>query len=440
MPNARTLFSGLFLLLVAACDRTVPPTAVARVVPPDGARFSTAASTAARIAFATNRDGGVGNLEIYTMDADGSNPTRLTNTDAADRDPAQSPDGSKILFASTRDDGDLEIYVMNADGTGQTRLTNSPGSDVRPAWSPDGSKIAFTSDRDGDNEIYVMDADGTNVLKLTDNVGFDATPVWSPDGAKIAFASNRDGGDLEICVMNTDGSGQTNLTNNTATENDPTWTPNGRIGFTSNRDAVYSFVYVMDANGSNVEQLTNATTTDDQPAWSPDGAQIAFVRQGDVWVMNANGTNPVNITNNASLTISNENPDWGVPIAVPPPTADLAILGNAGRSTGRTFVYTIAAKNLGPDAASDVVLTSILPADARFVSVSTTQGSCSSPGVGSSGRVQCALGTIVNGGKVTTQITVKAIPANAKPSISAGVTSATLDPDPANSSATIAAP
>ena len=104
------------------------------------------------------------------------------------------------------------------------------------------------------------------------------------------------------------------------------------------------------------------------------------------------------------------------------------------------IVYTVAVTNLGPDGASGVRLASVLPATARFVAVSTTQGSCSAPPVGSSGTVECALGAIADGGKVTTQITVKVIPANARPSVAASVTSASLDPNPVNSSATIAAP
>ena len=58
---------------------------------------------------------------------------------------------------------------MNADGTGQTRLTNNAAFDIEPAWSPDGTKIAFASDRDGNVEIYVMNADGTGQTRLTNN-------------------------------------------------------------------------------------------------------------------------------------------------------------------------------------------------------------------------------------------------------------------------------
>src|SRR3989442_11795477 len=72
--------------------------------------------------------------------------------------------GTNGLIAFTSDrDGNAEIYTMNADGTGQTNLTNNPFFDCCPAWSPDGTRIAFTSNRDGNVEIYVMNADGTGV-------------------------------------------------------------------------------------------------------------------------------------------------------------------------------------------------------------------------------------------------------------------------------------
>ena len=90
---------------------------------------------------------------------------------------------TRIAFTSDRD-GNSDIYVMNADGSDVTRLTENPGHDWRPDWSPDGQLIAFTSERDGDLDIYVMNADGSGVTQLTNNPGYDLDPAWSPGGGK----------------------------------------------------------------------------------------------------------------------------------------------------------------------------------------------------------------------------------------------------------------
>ncbi|HKG47510.1 MAG TPA: S8 family serine peptidase [Pyrinomonadaceae bacterium] len=104
---------------------------------------------------------------IWTFNRFTQNSLRLTNF-TSDSRAHYSPDGSKIVFQSTRD-GQAEIYVMNVDGTGQTRLTDNPAWDTAPAWSPDGTKILFTSLRDGPSTpaLYLMNADGSNQTRVT---------------------------------------------------------------------------------------------------------------------------------------------------------------------------------------------------------------------------------------------------------------------------------
>ena len=172
-----------------------------------------------KIAFVSDRNG---QPDIYTMNVDGTEQTRLTLSPASDYEPVWSPDGTRILFRTLRDGND-EVYVMNADGSAQTNVTQNSAMDLHPNWSPDGTKMVFVSTRNDPYyascdywcyEIYTMNLDGTGVTRLTYNSDIDYYPAWSPDGSKIVFASTRAGGewDWDIYVMNADGSGQTRLT------------------------------------------------------------------------------------------------------------------------------------------------------------------------------------------------------------------------------------
>ena len=92
-------------------------------------------------------------------------PTNQAAQQPAATDASFSPDGSEILFAANHD-GDLEIFVVNADGSDQRQLTDNGNQDFFPSWSPDGQTIVFSSDRGGAVELYLMDTDGGNQRPL----------------------------------------------------------------------------------------------------------------------------------------------------------------------------------------------------------------------------------------------------------------------------------
>ena len=231
-----------------------------------------------KIAFYSDRNPeGKCKYKIFIMNSDGSNQKQLKNSNCDFR-PVFSPDGKKLAFDSGRD-GNHEIYTVNIDGTNLKRLTNSQNYDSSPRWSPDGKRIVYFSgsiQKDyGNSDIFLMNSDGTNKINLTKNERSDTYPMFSPDGKKIVFTSYRDG-NAEIYVMNSDGSNQMRLTNNLSRDDNPRWSSDGKqIGFGTNRDGNYE-IYVMDIDGKNKKNISKHSSNDVDISWSPNAKKIAF--------------------------------------------------------------------------------------------------------------------------------------------------------------------
>jgi Tol biopolymer transport system component len=164
-----------------------------------------------RIVFTSVRDG---DMEIYSMNGDGSDVRRLTHRDGPDGGPFYSPDGRQIVFRGRPlspgpelDDyrallaqglwrpTALEIFVMNADGSNLRQVTNLKTASFAPFFTPDGKRIIFSTnvgDPKGRNfDLYLINADGTGLERVTYNDTFDGFPMFSPDGRQLVFASNR---------------------------------------------------------------------------------------------------------------------------------------------------------------------------------------------------------------------------------------------------------
>lgn len=202
---------------------------------------------------------------IYVMNVDGSGLTQLTpDANSKDWDAKWSPDGSQIVFVSDRD-GVNAIYLMDADGSNPRRL--SQGKGILPAWSPDGSRIAYMNGFMNDYELHVVNKDGSNALTLSEHLE-ELQFSWSPDGSQIVGVKDR-----EISVIRTDGSGEKQLTDNTVRDVSPVWSPDGKlIAFVSVVDNVQADIFIMDPNGDHLTRLTDDAWYEIHLVWVPSAA------------------------------------------------------------------------------------------------------------------------------------------------------------------------
>jgi len=248
-----------------------------------------------KIIYASTQEG---NLELFTIDEDGTNQNRLTFSGADDRLPRYSSDGEKIVWEKSSEAAG--IFTMQADGTNQKKIFNDFLGNQNPTWSPDGTRIAFVITFQG---IFVMNSDGSNPILISSS---GTEPSWSPDGTKILFRDNH------LFTINPDGTGLKNLTPNVEGDFRPAWSPDGTKIVFDRCCSVSHEIWVMNSDGSGQTRLTFNIESDTQPKFSPDGTKIVFISNrdgsGDLFVMNSDGTNQQNISNSPLAT--EVNPDW----------------------------------------------------------------------------------------------------------------------------------
>ncbi len=312
---------------------TVPPTATARptiTFTPTANLFPNAGPTAlggtlGQIAFASDR---TGIPQIYLINTDGTDLHPLTNMSEGACQPNWSPDGSLIVFVSPcRGRAEFfesiysssSLYVIKPDGTELRSLTIIPGSDFDPAWSPDGERIAFASERDGQKEIYLLTVDSGAVIRLTNSpLGVENTqPSWSPDGTQIVYTVKR----LEayqVWAMSATGRDNVQLVRSGQTLWDylPFWSTDGTTIFFNQRNLGPGRPWLMSIPFA--EYATRDAVRLDLPTpiedveFSPDGLWITFESTDengnrDVYYSSVTGGNRTRLTDDPGVDFD---PDW----------------------------------------------------------------------------------------------------------------------------------
>jgi serine/threonine-protein kinase len=283
------------------------------------------------VAFRSNRNGG----GIFVIGAGGGEVRQLTNFG---HNPAWSPDGTRILFASegVTDPSTRRtlsnLFTVEVESGEQRRLGDIDA--VQPSWSSDGSRIAFWSVmRDGQltsqRDIWTMRSDGTQPVRVTDDRAVDWSPAWSSDGTHLLFSSDR-GGNMNLWSVPIDSasggasgapqqvtSGGTTsheqisvavsglalyveklttsnifrigidpetgsllgepaaVTSGSLMATEPSVSPDGSAVAFYTLDGAMD-LYIASADGSELRRLTDGSSHDRSPQWSPDGQRIAF--------------------------------------------------------------------------------------------------------------------------------------------------------------------
>ena len=166
--------------------------------------------TGGKIVFTSDRDG---DLDLYEMDEDGKNVKRLTSAPGYDGGAFYSPDGREITWRASRPEGaeleeyrallkqglirptKLDIYVMNADGTNVRRITDNKAANFCPLFTADGKKVMWSSNvgdpKGREFDLWMAPKNGGEAERVTTAPGFDGFPHFSPDGKWLVWASNR---------------------------------------------------------------------------------------------------------------------------------------------------------------------------------------------------------------------------------------------------------
>lgn len=279
-----------------------------------------------RLIFQSERDPANPFFQMFLLDFDSGDTTRVSSGKGKTTCGWIFPDGQHVLFASTHADAaasvkqaaelkeraegkqkryswdydeHYDLWKTKLDGSNAQNLSNARGYDAEGAVSPDGQMIVFASNRHayseplnaGDQQlfekqkslfmdIYTMRSDGTNVKRLTNARGYDGGPFFSADGQKICWRRfNEEEDRAEIWTMDSTGENQRQITKVGAMSWAPFFHPSGAyLVFTTNKHGFDNFeLYLVDAEGKQEPvRVTTTTGFDGLASFSPDGSKLTW--------------------------------------------------------------------------------------------------------------------------------------------------------------------
>jgi WD40-like Beta Propeller Repeat len=284
-----------------------------------------------RIAWASNEAGS--DLEIVSAFADGSGFRQETTNTTDDREPAWSPDGTKIAYSHFNGSG-WEIWVKDLVANTNTPLVTEAGIGEEasdPSWRRDGAFIAFTFGGSPNRQIYLVNASAPNSIQPVILTGDNLMPAYAPNSFKIAFSKFNSGtGHFALQTVNDDGGSLTPLVSSAT--NDlyvPNWAPGDyascdqfgcilKLAYT-----LFNFagsppnydLYTIHQNGLGNTGILTTTVDESNPAWAPEGNMIAYERAApanssdtEIYTASTNGGAPTPVLTRPTTTDSW--PDW----------------------------------------------------------------------------------------------------------------------------------
>lgn len=228
------------------------------------------------------------NYELFAWNEPTETYTQLTDTVGYDAEGSYSPDGSQIVFASNRQAYErplsereqemfkldpaymVDLYIMNADGSNVRRLTEMPGYDGGPFFSPDGQRICFRrfSEDGATAEIFTMKTDGSDMTRLTNLGAMSWAPFYHPSGDYLVFTTNIHGfANFELYLVRADGQGEpVRVTYTDGFDGLPVFTPDGQqLSWTSNRtEAKRSQIFIGSWNDGEARKLLSLDGSADE--------------------------------------------------------------------------------------------------------------------------------------------------------------------------------